>query len=92
MRWEEATNSNNPPPIQNITTAEQLDQNNRFGILSHGMQEDPIYNYGNVAALELFDQTLDDLCQTPSRYSTVESLMDDREELIQSIKKGKLPN
>ncbi|CAB9507466.1 MEKHLA domain-containing protein [Seminavis robusta] len=88
MLWEEVAstaNNNNLPAIENITTAEQLDQNKRFGILSHGIQEDPIYNYGNAAALELFDNTIEDLCQTPSRYSTVESLMDDREQLIQSI-------
>lgn len=71
--------------VSNITTALELDQNKRFGILSHGTQEDPIYNYGNRASLELFDQTLENLCQTPSRYSTVESLMDDRDRLIQQI-------
>jgi MEKHLA domain len=70
----------------NITTAEQLDKNHRFGILSHGIQEDPIYNYGNCAALQLFEQTLETLCQTPSRYSTVESLMEDRQQLIQNIR------
>ena len=81
MLWEESSGQ----VVQNITTPEQLDQNERFGILSHGTQEDPIYNYGNQASLILFDQTLENLCKTPSRYSTVESLMDDREQLIQQI-------
>ncbi len=55
----------------NITTAQELDKNLRFGILSHGTQSDPIYNYGNAASLALFEQTIENLCQTPSRYSTV---------------------
>ena len=74
-----------PPPLKNITTAQELDRNERFGILSHGLQEDPIYNYGNRASLELFEQTIENLCQTPSRYSTVPSLMDDRDKLIKQI-------
>jgi hypothetical protein len=56
---------------RNITTAEELHKNLRFGILSHGIQADPIYNYGNAASLSLFEQTIGNLCQTPSRYSTV---------------------
>lgn len=72
----------------NVTTAEDLDQNERFGILSHGIQKDPIYNYGNRASVGLFEQeSLEALCQTPSRYSTVPSLMDDRGRLIQQIEK-----
>jgi MEKHLA domain len=71
--------------ITNITTFEQLDKNTRFGVLSHGTQVDPIYNYGNCASLELFGYPLDILCQTPSRYSTVESLMEDRDQIIRSI-------
>jgi MEKHLA domain len=71
--------------VQNITTFEQLDANERFGILSHGTQSDPIYNYGNRASLALFEYTLETLCQTPSRYSTIETLVNERARLIQSI-------
>jgi hypothetical protein len=60
-----------PSNTHNITTAQELDKNLRFGILSHGIQSDPIYNYGNAASLLLFEQTIENLCQTPSRYSTV---------------------
>lgn len=65
--WMESSPSN----THNITTAQELDKNLRFGILSHGIQSDPIYNYGNAASLLLFEQTIENLCQTPSRYSTV---------------------
>ena len=80
---------------KNITTGQELDKNERFGILSHGLQEDPVYNYGNRASLELFEQGLEMLCQTPSRYSTVPSLMDNRGRLIKQIEQvghGTIPN
>jgi len=77
-----STGNNN---IKNITTAQELDVNPRFGILSHGTQPDPIYNYGNQASLILFEQTIERLCTTPSRYSTVPELMDDRTSLIRQI-------
>ena len=68
-----------------VTTAELLDQNTRFGVLSHGTQSDPIYNYGNKASLELFGYTIEELCRTPSRLSTVPELMKDRDRLIRDI-------
>lgn len=71
--------------IQNITTAEQVDMNIRFGVLSHGTQSDPIFNYGNQASLILFEQTIESLCETPSRFSTVPEFMEDRGDLIRQI-------
>lgn len=68
-----------------VTTVELLDENTRFGVLSHGTQSDPVYNYGNKASLELFGYTIDELCQTPSRFSTVPVLMKDRDNLIKAI-------
>jgi hypothetical protein len=73
------------PEDEPVTTIQQLNANARFGVLSHGTQPDPIFNYGNMASLELFEQNIEDLCQTPSRYSTVPELMDDRSDLIQDI-------
>ena len=68
-----------------IKTALELDMDTRFGVLSHGTQSDPVYNYGNQASLILFEQTIDNLCKTPSRFSTVPELMDDRKKLIEQI-------
>lgn len=72
-----------------IETAKQIDSNKRFGVLSHGTQIDPIYNYGNAASLELFEQEcIESLCKTPSRYSTIPELMEDRSQLIQQIEQN----
>ena len=68
-------------------SAQALHNNTRFGVLSHGTQPDPVYNYGNLASLELFEQTIEKLCQTPSRFSTIPELMEDRSDLIKAIEK-----
>jgi hypothetical protein len=38
-------------------------------VVSHGTQADPIFNYGNRAALTLWEMTWADLTQMPSRYT-----------------------
>ena len=40
-----------------------------FVIVSHDTQADPIFNYGNQMALELWSISWDQLIQTPSRLS-----------------------
>ena len=40
-----------------------------FVVVSHGLQEDPILNYGNRAALNLWETTWEELTQTPSRVT-----------------------
>ena len=38
-------------------------------IVSHGTQDDPIFNYGNQAALSLFEMSWEQFTQLPSRKS-----------------------
>ena len=40
-----------------------------FPVFSHGMEEDPVYNYGNLKRMELWERNWKELTQTPSRYS-----------------------
>ena len=40
-----------------------------FALVSHGTQTDPIFNYGNQTALQLWSISWDELVQTPSRLS-----------------------
>ena len=40
-----------------------------FAVVSHGTQADPIFNYGNQTALQLWSISWDKLIQTPSRLS-----------------------
>lgn len=40
-----------------------------FVVVSHGVEPDPILNYGNQAALDLWELSWDQLIQTPSRLT-----------------------
>ncbi|MDH4359662.1 MAG: MEKHLA domain-containing protein [Nitrospirota bacterium] len=40
-----------------------------FVVVSHGLQDDPILNYGNRTALTLWEMDWDQLTQTPSRQT-----------------------
>ncbi len=51
--------------ISNIIDA----YNAPFAIVSHGIETDPIFNFGNKIALELFNYNWEDFTATPSRKS-----------------------
>ena len=40
-----------------------------FAVVSHGSQDDPIFNYGNQTALDLWEMNWHQFTQTPSRLS-----------------------
>lgn len=40
-----------------------------FVLASHGLEEDPVLNYGNRAALELWGMSWEEFTSTPSRYT-----------------------
>jgi len=40
-----------------------------FVVISHGGQADPLLNYGNRAALDLWEVSWEDFCRTPSRLT-----------------------
>ncbi|MBH0182377.1 MAG: MEKHLA domain-containing protein, partial [Nitrospira sp.] len=40
-----------------------------FVVVSHGTEPDPILNYGNQAALDLWEMTWDRLTRTPSQHT-----------------------
>jgi MEKHLA domain len=53
-----------------------------FVVVSHGMESDPIFNYGNRKALELWELSWDDFIQMPSRKSAEEVVWKDRERFL----------
>lgn len=58
-------------------------------LLSHGLQEDPIFNYGNLAAMNLFEVDWTSLTQMPSRKSAEPLNRDERARLLDAVtKKG----
>ena len=57
-----------------------------FAVVSHGIQEDPIFNYSNKIALELWSMTWEEFTQTPSRLSAEPINREERQAMLQKAK------
>lgn len=65
---------------------QDVHSNERYAVLSHGIQEDPIYNYFNKAALLQFEFPESRVYQLPSRYSApTGKVRNERAVLMKSI-------
>jgi MEKHLA domain len=51
-------------------------------VLSHGAQADPVLNYGNAAALRLWEMTWEEFTRTPSRLTAEPAAREDRARLL----------
>ena len=56
-----------------------------FFLASHGLENDPILNYGNLCALNLFAMDWETFTSTPSRYTAEEPNRDERERLLKNV-------
>ncbi len=56
-----------------------------FVLVSHGTQSDPILNYGNQAALTLWDITWGELTQMPSRLTAESPNREERARLLAEV-------
>jgi len=57
-----------------------------FVVVSHGMEEDPLLNYGNQVALNLWEMTWEDLTRTPSRLTAEPTNQAEREWMLEQAK------
>ena len=66
------------------TTADQAERlfHAAFVVVSHGTEADPILNYGNAAALDLWEMDLATLVRTPSRLTAEPVHRDERARLL----------
>ena len=53
-----------------------------FVLVSHGIQPDPIFNYGNRRALELWEFSWEDFTQMPSRKCVEPVTQEERDRLL----------
>ena len=74
--------TNHQSPLE---TANQI-FNADFVIVSHGTQADPILNYGNQKALDLWKMDWQTLTSTPSRYTAEPMERSEREQLLSQAK------
>lgn len=64
-----------------------------FVLVSHGIEADPIFNYGNRQALELWEVSWQEFTRMPSRKSVRELELEDREQLLsEAATKGFVKN
>ncbi len=56
-----------------------------FVVLSHGIGDDPVFNYGNALALELFELEWDDFTRMPSRNSAETINQRQRADILQQV-------
>jgi hypothetical protein len=54
-------------------------------VLSHGTEADPVLNYGNKAALELWEMDWPTFIRTPSRETAEPLIQADREIFLQAV-------
>ena len=57
-----------------------------FVVLSHGTEEDPIFNYGNKTAQKLFEMDWETLTSLPSRFSAEPMHRDERAKLLNEVR------
>ena len=64
--------------------AEQL-FNAPFVLVSHGTQADPVLNYGNAAALKLWEMSWEQFTRTPSRFTAEAPNREERARLLAEV-------
>ena len=58
-----------------------------FVVVSHGREDDPMLNYGNQMALDLWEMTWDELVQTPSRLTAEPVNRAEREWMLEQARR-----
>jgi hypothetical protein len=56
-----------------------------FVLVSHGLEADPVLNYGNQAALALWEMTWAELTHTPSRLTAEAPNREERARLLAAV-------
>ena len=54
-------------------------------VVSHGMEADPVLNYGNRAALTLWEMSWEELIRTPSRLTAEAPSREERARLLETV-------
>lgn len=59
--------------------------NATFAVVSHGMEADPILNYGNRVAMDLWEMTWEEFTRTPSRLTAEAPNREERAKLLEAV-------
>jgi len=56
-----------------------------FAVTSHGTEADPIFNYANQCALDLFEMAWENFIQLPSRLSAEIDSQEERDRILKKV-------
>jgi hypothetical protein len=56
-----------------------------FALVSHGVEDDPVFNYANQTALELFEMSWEQFTILPSRHSAEPANREERARLLAQV-------
>lgn len=73
-----------PASFSPLELSEQL-FHTPFVVVSHGTETDPVLNYGNAAALALWEMTWDEFTRTPSRLTAEAPNREERARLLKIV-------
>ena len=78
------------PMISNIDPSHALNElwHADFVFVSHGIEDDPIFNFGNITALNLFELEFSEFAQLPSRKSAEQISQAERDALMTEVTKS----
>jgi hypothetical protein len=79
--WPSKGASGSDEWIQSILTSPSV-------LVCHDTSEDPIFKFGNQIALDLFEMDFETFTTLPSRKSAEPMLREERDHLIQSVRKN----
>jgi len=85
LRW---TGRNLIPPASSPHERAKALFDQPFVVLSHGTQADPILNYGNQAAFDLWELTWEEFTKMPSRLTAEPVNREDRERLLEQVRRN----
>ena len=72
--------------MDGVSTIHNVHDNERYAVLSHGNQTDPIYNYFNKGAFLTFQWPESEIYNLPSRYSAPDGFVrEDRTKMMQTV-------
>ncbi|MFC4778857.1 MEKHLA domain-containing protein [Paenibacillus sp. GCM10023252] len=69
---------------EHLSLSQQLDQS-AIIVLSHGTEADPILNYGNQAALALWEMGWSEFTRMPSRQTAEPMIQEERDRFMQQV-------
>ena len=59
-----------------------------YVLLAHNATDDPVFNYGNKAALKLFEMTWEEFTNLHSKYSAEQDEREQREKFLAEVRKN----